>query len=60
MITIYPAAIQQSSSFANNAELTLTALSLPVTASLAGFSLGNPGPTGPTYTIQANFVSSTP
>lgn len=59
MITIYPSAIQQSSSFAVSASTALNVLSLPQTASLAGFSSANIGPDGPTLTVYAQFVCPT-
>lgn len=58
MRIIYPISIQQSSSFATTSSVTLTANNQPISASLVGYSLGNPGPTGPTLTVNG-YITTT-
>lgn len=56
MITYYPSALQQSSSFAVSSSATLNAINTPETASFAEYNLSKSGSTGPTLTVQAAFV----
>lgn len=57
-IRFQPLGLPESSSFAVSSSTALTVGSLPTTASLAGYSLGNVGPQGAPYkTTNGNIIN---